>query len=364
MNVTRIGLDIAKSVFWVHGVDIHGKALLSKKLSRNELLLWFANTPKCIVGIEACSGSHYWARALLALGHTPKLIAAQHVRPYRRGVNKNDANDAKAICEAVGVADMPFVSVNTQGAQDQQMLVRVRARLIEQRTGLQSQIRGLVSEYGIVFPLGMRHLRLGLANLLASDNHGLSALCINCLTDCVKQLTELDTRVAQYDLWVATAVRADPLCKRIQAIPGVGVLTALTACASAGDVHAFKNGRAFAANLGLTPKEHSSGGRQKLLGISKKGNAYLRMLLIHGARAVLRHAADKEDRLRTWAKAIQAAKGTNAAAVALANKVARIIWALLAHGRTFDLAWISKPSIQAPATRMHRADGAALNALA
>jgi transposase len=346
MNITRIGLDIAKNVFCVVGVDASGKVLLSKKLNRNELLRWFSNIAVCEVGIEACAGAHHWARALQGMGFDVRLIAAQHVKRYRIAKNKNDANDAYAICETMSRPGIPRVSINPLYAQDQQMLVRIRALAVAQRTALVNQIRGLLGEYGLVVAQGIAPLRGALAQLLAQEAsvHGLSALAMACITDCQAQLSALDKRIAEYDQRVAREVKASAVCKRVLALPGLGPLGALTLSAALTEPLAFKNGRSFAASLGLTPREHSSGQRHKLMGISKQGNSYLRMLLVHGARAVisaLKRKPRPEQALRNWAKRLALSKGCNVAAVALANKLARIAWALLAHQREFSAHWHS-----------------------
>lgn len=352
MNITRIGLDIAKNVFWAVGVDAHGKEQLSKKLARDELLVWFSNTAACQVGIEACAGAHHWARALQAMGHSVELIAAQHVKKYRIAKNKNDANDARAICETMTRAHIPRVSINPTYAQDQQMVVRLRAQAVCQRTALVNQARGFLGEYGHVVRKGVAPLRAALAVLLAQDAavHGLSALCIECLTDCHKQLGALDQRIAEYDLRVASRAKQSEQCRRVMELPGVGPLGALTLSAALTDPLAFKNARQFAANIGLTPREHSSGERHQLLGITKQGNSYLRTLLIHRARSVISWAKRRtperlvDDRLRSWALRLAAAKGLNVAAVALANKLARIAWAMMAHKRAFSSKWQSSVS--------------------
>lgn len=349
MNITRIGLDIAKNVFWAVGVDAHGKEQLSKKLARNELLVWFSNIPACQVGIEACAGAHHWARCLQAMGYTVQLIAAQHVKKYRIAKNKNDANDVRAICETMTRPHIPRVSINPIYAQDQQMVVRLRAQAVSQRTALVNQLRGLLGEYGIVARKGAAPLRAAVAVLLAQDGaqHGLSDLCIECLTDCHKQLGALDQRIAEYDRRVASQAKQSEVCRRVMELPGVGPLGALTLSAALSEPRAFKSARQFAANIGLTPREHSSGERHQLLGITKQGNSYLRTLLIHGARSVIswakRRTAERlvDDRLRTWALRLAAAKGVNVAAVALANKLARIAWAMMAHKSVFSPKWQS-----------------------
>lgn len=338
MNITTIGLDIAKNVFQVHGVDGHGKVVLRKKLSRGKVLEFFVNLPACLIGLEACPGAHYWARELIKLGHTVKLMPAQYVKAYLKG-NKNDGNDAEAICEAVSRPGMRFVAMNTEAQQDIQMLHRIRGRLVADRTALINQIRGLLGEYGIVFGQGPGQVRRGVAVLLEREDPRLSGMARELLEDLRAQLSELDQRTDQYDVRVREACRVDGRSVKLAALPGIGPLTATALVAAVNDGKQFQNGRQMAANLGLTPREHSSGGKQRLMGISKRGNTYLRTLLIHGARTVLRHATSKTDRLSRWVVAIQARRGANVAAVALANKLARIAWAVLARDRIYRADW-------------------------
>jgi transposase len=338
MNVTTIGLDIAKNVFQVHGVDGHGKVVLRKKLSRGKVLEWFANLPPCLLGIEACPAAHYWARELLKLGHSVNVMPAQYVKAYVKG-NKNDGNDAEAICEAVSRPGMRFVAINTEAQQDIQMLHRIRSRVIGERTALINQIRGLLGECGIVFGQGPGQVRRGIAVLLAGEDPRLSTMARALVLGLQAELRELDERISHYDARVKATCLGDVRSVKVQALPGIGPLTATALVAAVNDGKQFQNGRQMAANLGLTPREHSSGGKQRLLGITKRGNTYLRTRLIHGARTVLRHAMGKTDRLSRWALAIQARRGANVAAVALANKLARIAWAVLARDRRYRVDW-------------------------
>jgi transposase len=336
MNVTTIGLDLAKNVFHVHGVDAHGKAVLRKRLNRGKLLEFFANLPRCLVGMEACPGAHYWAREFEKLGHEVKLMPAQYVRPYVKR-NKNDPNDAEGICEAVSRPSMHFVSVNTAAQQAIQLVHRIRSRLVGQRTALINQLRGLLGEYGFVFSQGLAPLRQGVARLLGqAEQHALSSLALQGLTDLMAQWRELDERIAAYDGRIKRLCQEDARSQKLIALPGVGPLTATAIVAAVNDGTQFKKARQMAAHIGLTPYEHSTGGKQRLLGISKRGDIYLRTLLIHGARTVLKYAPKKTDPLSRWVSAVAARRGFNRAAVALANKLARIAWALLAHDRTFQ----------------------------
>ncbi|HSD61756.1 MAG TPA: IS110 family transposase [Burkholderiales bacterium] len=328
MKVTTIGLDIAKSVFQVHGVDERGKGVLCARLRRGEVLAFFAKLAPCLIGIEAGGGAHYWARELERLGHTARLVSPQYVTPYRRG-GKNDGNDAAAIAEAVQRPDMPVVAVNRPEQQALAMLVRVRARLVAERTALGNQVRGFLAEYGIVLPQGLRVLRRRLPEILEDSENGLPGLAREVLADLGAQLAEIDERLERYEQRVVSTARDQPLCQRAMRQRGIGPVTAVAAVAALGDGRQFRNGRQMAASLGLVPRQCSTGGVTRLLGITKRGDRYLRALLIHGARTVVRHAGRQDDALSRWCSALKARRGTNIAAVALANKTARHLWAAL-----------------------------------
>jgi len=334
MNITVVGLDIAKNVFVLCGLNQAGKPMLQRKLSRAKVLGFFANLPVCLIGIEACPGAHYWARELLRFGHQVKLVPAQYVQPFVRG-DKTDARDARAIAEAITRPDMTFVQINTDAQQDLQMVHRVRQRLVKERTALLLQIRGLLNEYGIVFPQGSQRVAAVLRELLA-DTQSFSGLALVIWHDLLVQLQTKEQQVADYDARVQQLCRDTPQAARLQQAPGIGPLTATAFVAAFGNASHFASGRKLAACLGLVPREHSSGGKQQLLGITKRGNAYLRTLLIHGARTLLRHADKKTDRLSCWACSLKARKGFNVAAVALANKLARIAWAMLSRDADYD----------------------------
>ncbi len=343
MNVTTIGLDIAKNVFFAHGVDANGKAVLQKKLRRGKVLAFFATLPPCLVGIEATGGAHYWARELNRLGHTAKLMPAQYVKPYVKR-DKNDPNDAAGICEAVSRPSMRFAGVNTAEQQDVQMLHAIRRRLVATRTALTNQMRGLLGEYGIVFGKGPTRVRRGLAEILAQEDPRLSVLARELIADVQRQLHVLDECLETDEARIEQACAADARCVKLDALPGVGPVTATALVAAVNDGKQYRRGKHLSAALGLTPREHSSGGKQRFLGISKRGNTYVRTLLIHGARSVLRHAARQADPdpLIRWALAVERRRGKNIAAVALANKLARIAWACLAKDRTYDPRWAPK----------------------
>lgn len=339
MKVTTIGLDLAKNVFQVHGVDAHGHVVLRKTLKRKDVLSFFANLPACLIGMEACGGAHHWARLLSAQGHTVKLMAGQYVKPYIKG-NKHDANDAAGICEAVTRPSMRFVSINTVEQQDLQMLHRIRSRLVSERTDLCNQLRGLLGEYGIVFSQGITAIKQGLPGVLEDAENGLSWMARELLADQHAHLRTLEERIAEYDDRIEQACRERETCRRLRTIPGIGPMTATALVAAVNDAKDFASGRALAASLGLTPREHSTGGKQQLLGITKRGNVYLRTLLIHGARTVLRHAEKKLaqghlDAQASWALQVSQRRPLNVAAVALANKNARIAWALLTKEQTY-----------------------------
>ena len=348
MNATAkvIGLDIAKHVFVAVGLDEKGQVVLKHKLTRETVLSTFANTPETTIGIEACAGSHYWARTLSACGHEVKLIAAQHTRAYVTG-SKNDTNDAAAIAEACSRASTKTVPINTEAQQDLQMLHRARQALMQERTAMICRIRAFAGEYGQVFAVGVAKFHAGFGAWLADEKNGLSGSAIATFTELKGQLDDKDARIAVYDARLTKAAKEDARATRLMEVPGVGKLIATAVLAAVADAHHFGSGRDFAANLGLVPREHSSGGKQRLFGITKRGDAYLRTLLIHGARSALRCAGDKPDKLLRWATKLSERSGVKVAAVALANKMARVIWALLAYGRDYVPAWsksMTKPA--------------------
>jgi transposase len=333
MNVVRIGLDIAKSVFQIHGVDGYGKVALKKTLSRGEVLAFFAHLAPCRIGIEACAGSHYWARELIKLGHDARLMAAQFVSPYRKS-GKNDANDAEAICEAVGRPNMRFVPVKSEEAQAVLAVHRARALMVSERTALVNQVRGLLGEFGIVAGKGIAQARRLLTEIGAGAR-ALPVLARETLGELHDRLRALDARILAYDHKISALAKHSEPARRLMAIEGVGPVTATAIVASVGNARTFESGRQFAAWLGLTPRQNSSGGKTKLGSISKRGDVTLRTLLIHGTRAVLRLTATKTDRKSRWAEALRARACDNVAAVALAATNARIMWAMLAHGTEY-----------------------------
>jgi transposase len=337
MKITTVGLDLAKSVFTVHGVDEHGKAVLRKTVRRGKLLELFAQLPACVVGMEACGGAQHWARELRQLGHEPRIMAAEFVAPYRQG-GKNDANDAAAICEAVGRPKMRFVAIKSVEQQAVLAVHRLRQGLVEERTALANRLRGLLSEYGLVVGMGLDRLRHALPAMVQDGGNGIPGIARDVFADATAQLRELDARIAAYDRRIAALARASEAVQRIMKIEGVGPVTATALVASVGDGRVFNNGRQFAAWLGLTPRQHSTGGKQRLGAMTKHGDVYLRTLLIHGARSVLRVTPKRSDAKSRWAESLRRRRPDNVAAVALAAKHARIIWAMLARAQPYQPA--------------------------
>lgn len=330
MNIKRIGVDLAKQVFQLHGVDSHDQVVLRKRLKREQMHRFFKELPPCLIGMEACGGSHYWARVLMGYGHTVKLMACQFVKPYVKG-GKNDANDAEAICEAVSRPGMRFVAIKSEEQQAMQADHRIRSRLVKVRTALSNEIRGLLSEFGIVLAAGIGQLRRALPLLLDDEEQKLPASIKSLLAELAQELRQTDDRVEQHDKRIQAAVKGDDRIQRLLAIEGIGPITASALVAAVGDAAQFSNGRNMAAWLGLVPSQHSSGGKERLGHISKRGDTYLRTLLIHGARAALNSSAGKEDRRSRWAHALATRRNRNIATVALANKNARIAWAVLSR---------------------------------
>ena len=334
MKITTVGIDLAKNVMQVHGVDAHGKAVLKKQLKRIQLAPFFANLPPCVIGMEACSSSHYWARKLQGYGHTVKLMAPQFVKPYVK-TNKNDVADAEAICEAVSRPTMRFVPIKSGEQQAVLSLHRARQGFVKARTAQANQIRGLLSEYGIVLPQGISHLSKRLPQILEDAANDLPGVFRRLLVRLGEHFKELDRQVTELEAQIQLWHRESEASQRLAKIPGVGPITASALVASIGDAKAFVNGRQLAAWLGLGPRQHSSGGKPLLLGISKRGDTYLRTLLILGARAVLRVAERQSGYQASWLARLLERRNSNVAAVALANKNARTVWALLAHDRLF-----------------------------
>lgn len=334
MNATTIGIDLAKNVFQVHAVDARGKTVFTKRLSRKHFLAFFANLPPCLIGMEVCSAANYWSRRLKELGHEVRQISPQFVKPYVQ-TNKNDYNDAQAICEAVTRPNMRFVPPKSIEQQDLQALHRIRMRLVRDRTALVNQTRGLLREYGVFLPVGIHSFREQLPLVLEDAENDLMPLTREMMADQAQRFRSLDQWIAAYDRRIHQCFRHSDVCQRLATIAGVGPIVATALIAAIGDIHYFKNGRHLAAWIGLVPRQCSSGDRSRLLGISKRGDTYLRTLLIHGARSVIRRCDTRDDSLARWVRSIKERRGFNRACVALANKNARIIWALMAHEESY-----------------------------
>src|SRR6266516_7801737 len=326
MNV--LGIDIAKRVFHAVGMDDRGNIVYRKRLSRHDLMPFIAKLPPVLIGIEACGGAHYWARRFRAYGHEVKLMAPQFVKPYVKA-NKNDSRDAEAIAEAVTRPTMRFVPAKDVDQQDIQALHRVRERLISERTALVNEVHGLMHEYGIVMPKGVSKFRQAVVGKLESEKDKLTPLSQEMFWKLVEEFAALEEQLAYYQKKLEALATTHPECQRLMTIPGIGPLSATALVAAVSDASAFKNGRQFAAWLGLVPRQHSTGGKERLLGISKRGDSSLRKLLIHGARVTLRWVGLKTDRRSQWMRQLSARRGTNRTAVAVANKNARMVWALL-----------------------------------
>lgn len=327
-----VGLDIAKNVFQVHGADAVGRCVLRRRLRRAELVAFFGRLGPCLVGIEACPGAHHWARELRALGHEVRLIPPQYVKPFVK-TNKNDAADAEAICEAVVRPGMRFVPIKTVEQQAAAMLHRTRALLLRQRTQLICALRGHLTEFGLVAKKGARNIR-DLADLVRdTDRETLPDAARAMLVLILEQTREAQIRIAHVERALEAWANSSDACRRLLAIPGVGTMSATALVLAMGDPSRFRSGRHFAAWLGLVPKQHSSGEREKLGGISKRGDAYVRTLLIHGARSITRWRRKSWQ----WLAGLMERRPTNVAAVAIANKTARMAWAILSKGSEFEL---------------------------
>jgi len=337
MKLIRVGVNLAKSVFQLHGVDRSGTTVWKRRLSRAKWLdtLLAQTEPGCEIGMEACAGAHHWARVLESRGYTVRLIPPQFVKPYVKS-NKNDVNDAEAICEAMSRPNMRFVTVKSVVQQNIQATHRIRSELMMQRTAKSNQIRGLVAEYGLVAPLTLRALRAAVPDWLEDAENGLTDLFRSLLHGVWSDLISLDDRVHDLDRAIEQLANSNEVTRRLQQLRGVGPMVATALVATVGSAEQYPRGRQMAAALGLTPRQYSSGGKDRLLGISKRGDVYLRKLLIHGARAVVTQAKHKDDRLSRWVSSIAQRRHPNVAAVALANKTARMAWAMLRNDTDYD----------------------------
>lgn len=344
MKITTVGLDLAKNVFQVHGVDEHGHPMLRKQLRRDQVAAFFARLEPCVIGIEACGGAHFWATKLGSFGHTVKMMSPQFVKPYVKS-NKNDAHDAEAICEAVARPNMRFVHVKTAEQQSILALHTARQGFVKARTAQGNQIRGLLAEFGLVVPQGIRYIFERVPELIEDAANELPGRLRMLIDRLVQHLRELDRQAHELEQEIEQWHRSNEVSKRLEAIPGIGPMTARALVASAGDPRNFQNARQFAAWIGLVPRQHSSGGKTQLLGISKRGDVYLRTLLIHGGRSVVRHAKTHVDQAGSWLAKLIGRRHANVAAVAVANKNARIAWALLASGQAYQRQTIRQSAV-------------------
>jgi transposase len=337
MQVTTVGLDIAKNVFQVHGVDRRGEAVLRKRLGRGKVLGFFATLPRCLIGLEACGGAHYWARELTKLGHEVRLMPPQYVKAYVK-TNKHDPADAEACCEAVQRPGMRFVPTKSEVQQATLMLHRVRDLLIAQRTATISALRGHMAEFGIV----AAQLQTGVRELMAAvgdvDDHRIPPLAREVLETLVVQIRELERRIADLDRRLIAMTRTDETCRSLVDVPGVGPIIATALVATVPDATTFRSGRHLAAWLGLVPRQHSSGGKERRLGLSKRGDAYLRRQLIHGARALVKVSTGRRGKLWSWINQLRERRPFNVVVAAVANKLVRIIWAMLSRREVYRAA--------------------------
>lgn len=337
MNAATIGLDIAKNVFQVHGIDRHGTTVLQRRLRRGEVVRYFAKLEPCLVGIEACHSSHFSGRELSKLGHQVRLIPTQYVKPFVLG-GKNDANDAAAICAAVRRADMRFVSVKTAEQQAVQSLHRMRERLIHERTAKSNQIRSMFAEEGIVFGVSVTQLRRGVAAHVGDAASPITSILRQLGRMYLEQVAALDLWLQELNAQLQEIFVNTEECQLLASVPGIGPIVATALLGTAPDPKQFKNGRQFAAWVGLTPKQRSSGGKTRLGGITKHGDTYLRTMLVQGARAVLRFAPRRDDRQSRWLQQLIQRHHKNVVAIALANKMARTAWAVLAKREAYHRA--------------------------
>lgn len=334
MELHTLGIDLGKTVFHVVGLNRQGEVVVRKKFSRTQLLQFTANLKVDLIGMEACGGSHFLGRALREQSHEGRLIPAQYVKPYVK-TNKNDYIDAEAIAEAVGRPTMRFVPIKTEDQLDLQSLHRVRERWVMRRTAVVNQIRGLLLERGVTMRKGRKYVNQLLPMILEDADLKLSGALRTLLAQLKMELDQLTVRIAEMDRVIKQTAEEHEACQRMLAIPGIGPVTATAIIAAIGNGQAFEKGRGFSAWIGLVPRQHSTGGKQKLLGISKRGNPYLRKLFVQGARAVLQKRAVQSSGLSSWLEHLSSRSHPNVAAIALANKLARIAWAVLAKGETY-----------------------------
>jgi transposase len=336
MNITTIGIDLAKTTFSLHGIDERGQAVFRKTVARKKLLLTLAQLPPCLVGMEACSGAHYWARELRKLGHDARIMAPKFVIPYRKG-GKNDNNDAAAICEAVARPDMRFVPIKSAEQQAVLSLHRVRQGLIRQRTGLVNQLRGLLTEFGLIMPKGRYQIHGHIPAILEDADNGLPDLARELIHDVWQRYQDTCEQVLEADRALSALARESTQAQRLMTIPGIGEQVS-TAIVASIEPQQFDNGRQLAAWIGLTPRQYTTGGHVRLGRITKQGDKYIRMCLIHGARAVIANLRDKQDRVSCWLRKLIARRGYKRAIVALAARNARLIWTLMMKKEDYRVA--------------------------
>jgi len=334
-EVITIGVDLAKNVFQVHGVDAEGAVIVRRQLRRSQMLPFFKKQPPCLIGMEACATAHHWARQLVELGHKVKLMPPHYVKPYVKR-NKNDIADAEAICEAVTRPTMRFVSVKSVEQQGVLMLHRTRNLLVRQRTMLINAIRAHMAEFGIVAPVGVPNVRKLLDIIADTDDNRLPTVARSCLEGLARQFLSLHDEIHATEKAIHAWHRSNETSRRLETIPGIGPIIASAMAASITDPEVFRNGRELAAWIGLVPRQNSTGGKQRLGKISKQGDQYLRWLLVAGAMSVIRQEKGRDTPNLPWLADIIARKPTKVAAVAMANKNARIVWALLKHGGTYQ----------------------------
>ena len=333
-TITTIGLDIAKSVFQVHGVDAQGIVILRRQLKRRHVLVFFQKLSPCLIGIEACASSHHWSRELQALGHTVRLMPPAYVKPYVKR-QKNDATDAEAICEAVTRPNMRFVATKTSEQQSCLTLHRTRHLFIRQQTSVINAIRAHLAEFGIIAPVGRRGVDQLLTVVADASDKRLPEVARACVSALGAQLRTLKAQILEFDRMIRAWYRSSEVSRRLDAIPGIGPALATALVASVADPKAFRSGRDFSAWIGLVPKQNSSGGKERLGNISKRGDRYLRSLFTTGALAVIRYAKIHGTKHRPWLTALLARRPTKVAAIALANKIARMAWAMMAKGERY-----------------------------
>lgn len=330
-KITTMGIDLAKTVFQLHGVDVTGQVVLRREVRRSQLMKIIAQLEPCLIGLEACGGSHYWARRFAACGHQVKMMSPQFVKPYRKS-DKNDRNDAEAICEAVTRPSMRFVAVKSIDQQDMLTLHRVREGLMKERVALINRIRGALSEYGIVIAQNVSNLRRALPGILEDADNELTVVARQLFSELYEDLGIREQRIAQVERSIRALGAQHEVVGRLETVPGIGYWSATALYAAVGDAQQYQNGRQLAAWMGLVPRQSSSGGKQRLLGITKRGDKYLHKLLVHGARSIATRAERKVSSQDRWLNELRERRGKPRCYVAQANKTARIAWAIMAKG--------------------------------